>query len=239
MVSETQRVCRALRPVSVEEGILWIHPEVRSDVVSSQFFSEVEKPGCCRSSPCNGEERGEGYSSQHPVSYLQSTWHAKGDQSWIPESEVDVLVPSPLWCFNFNKFGHTSQRCKTTAKCHRCRKDKHEEQCNRPQICPNCNGPHAASAKDCLVWREEKEEKERWQDSTHSRRKTHLLPEAWQLVEEKSSSSGFTSSLSFADMVNKKESVKSVVCQTDLTWVSSDAPVQTVRSVVYVSGGQG
>ena len=38
-------------------------------------LSEVEirdelKTGCRRGSPCNGEERGEGYSYQHPVSYL-------------------------------------------------------------------------------------------------------------------------------------------------------------------------
>ena len=33
--------------------------------------------------------------------------------------------------------------------------------------------------------------------------------------------------------------VKSVVCQTDLTWVSSDTPEQTVHSVVLVSGSPG
>ena len=38
-------------------------------------------------------------------------------------------------------------------------------------------------------------------------------------------------------MVNRKKLVKSVVCQTDLTWVSSDTPVQTVRSVALVPGG--
>ena len=31
--------------------------------------------------------------------------------------KVDLFVPNPLRCFNCNKFGHTSQRCKTTAKC--------------------------------------------------------------------------------------------------------------------------
>ena len=57
------------------------------------------------------------------------------------------------------------------------------------------------------------------------------FPEARQLVEATFPSTGFTSNLSFADVLNKKKSVKSVVCQTDLTWVSSDTPVQTVRSV--------
>ena len=65
--------------------------------------------------------------------------------------KVDLFIPNPLRCFNCNKFGHTSQRCKTAAKCQRCGKDKHEEQCDGPQICSNCNGPHAASAKECPV----------------------------------------------------------------------------------------
>ena len=39
--------------------------------------------------------------------------------------KVDLFIPNPLRCFNCNKFGHTSQRCKTTAKCQRCGKDKH------------------------------------------------------------------------------------------------------------------
>ena len=71
--------------------------------------------------------------------------------------KVDLFVPNLLRCFNCNKFGHTSQRCKTKAKCQRCGKDKHEEQCDGPQICSNCNGPHAASAKECPVWKKEKE----------------------------------------------------------------------------------
>ena len=49
----------------------------------------------------------------------------------------------------------------------------------------------------------------------------------------------FTAVVSFADVINKKKLVKSVVCQTDLTWVSSDTPVQTVHSVVLVSGSLG
>ena len=59
------------------------------------------------------------------------------------------------------------------------------------------------------------------------------------MVEAKSPSTGFTSNLSFADVLNRKKYVNYVVCQTDLIWVSSDTPVQTVHSVVHVSGGPG
>ena len=31
--------------------------------------------------------------------------------------KVALFVPNPMRCFNCNKFGHTSQRCKVAAKC--------------------------------------------------------------------------------------------------------------------------
>ena len=65
--------------------------------------------------------------------------------------KVALFVPNPMRCFNCNKFGHTSQRCKVAAKCTGCGKDKHEGQCEGPTLCSNCNGPHASSAKDCPV----------------------------------------------------------------------------------------
>ena len=71
--------------------------------------------------------------------------------------KVDLFVPNPLRCFNCNKSGHTSQRCKTTAKCQRCGKDRHEKQRDGPLIYSNCNGPHDVSAKDCPVWKKKKE----------------------------------------------------------------------------------
>ena len=39
--------------------------------------------------------------------------------------KVALFVPNPMRCFNCNKFGHTSQRCKVAAKRPGCGKDKH------------------------------------------------------------------------------------------------------------------
>ena len=66
--------------------------------------------------------------------------------------KVALFVLNPMCCFNCNKFGHMSQCCKVAAKCTGCGKDKHESRCERPKLCSNCNGPHASSAEDCLVW---------------------------------------------------------------------------------------
>ena len=71
--------------------------------------------------------------------------------------KVALFVPIPMRCFNCNKFGHTSQHCKVAAKCTGCGEDKHEDQCEGPKLCSNCNGPHASLAKDCPVWQKGKE----------------------------------------------------------------------------------
>ena len=68
-----------------------------------------------------------------------------------------MSVPNPLRSFNWNRLGHTSAGCKTTAKCVRCMKEKHDGECDGPPNCSNCSGPHAASAKDCPAWQMKKE----------------------------------------------------------------------------------
>ena len=91
--------------------------------------------------------------------------------------KVALFVPNPMRYFNCNKFGHTSQRCKVAAKCLWCGKDKHKGRCEGPKLCSNCNGPHASSAQDCLVWQKEKE------IQRVSVEKRISFPEARQLVD--------------------------------------------------------
>ena len=93
--------------------------------------------------------------------------------------KVALFVSNPMHCFNCNKFGHTSQRCKVAAKCPGCGKDKHKGRCEGPKLCSNCNGPHASSAKDCPVWQKEK------QIQRVCVEKRTSFPEARQLVEAK------------------------------------------------------
>ena len=140
--------------------------------------------------------------------------------------KVALFVPNPIRCFNFNKFGHTSQRCKVAAKCSGCGKDKHEGQCEGPKLCSNCNGPHVSLAKDCPVWQKEKE-------IQHVRVEKRIsFPEARQLVEAKMPtviSGGKTYAAS-----TRRES-KSVQCQTLLTWVFSDRALRTTDRALGIS----
>ena len=146
--------------------------------------------------------------------------------------KVVLFVPNPLRCFNCNKFGHTSQRCKVAAKCTGCGRYKHEGQCEGPKLCSNCNGPHASSAKDCPVWQKDKEiQRVRLE-------KRISFPEARQLVEAKMPTVIIGGKTYVAVASTRRES-KSVQCQTSLTWVCSDRPLRMTESNVRSSGGPG
>ena len=143
--------------------------------------------------------------------------------------KVALFVPDPMRCFNCNKFGHTSQRCKVAAKCTGCGKDKHEGQCEGPKLCSNCNGPHASSAKDCPVWQKEKETQRVRVEKRIS------FPEARQLVEAKMPTV-ITGGGTYAAAASTRRESRSVQCQTLLTWVFSDRPLRMSESNVRSSG---
>ena len=128
--------------------------------------------------------------------------------------------------FNCNKFDYTSQRCKVAAKCTGCGKDKHEGRCEGPKLCSNCNGPHASSAKDCLVWQKEKEVQR-----VHDEKRISF-PEARMLTV-------ITGVKTYTAAASTRRESKYVQCQTLLTWVFSEHPLRTTESNMSSSGGPG
>ena len=140
--------------------------------------------------------------------------------------KVALFVPNTMRCFNCNKSGHTSQRCKVAAKCTGCGKDKHEGQCEGPKLCSNCNVPHASSAKDCPVWQKEKEIQRVRVEKRIS------FPEARQLVEAKMPTV-ITGGRPYAAAASTRGESRSVQCQTSLTWVFSDRPLRTTESNAF------
>ena len=146
--------------------------------------------------------------------------------------KVALFVPSPMRCFNCNKFGHTSQHFKVAAKCPGCGKDKHEGRCEGPKLCSNCNGSHASWAKDCPVWQKEKEIQRVRVEKRIS------FTEAKQLVEAKMPTV-ITGGKTYAAAASTRREFKSVQCQTSLTWVFSARPLRTTESNVRSSGGPG
>ena len=122
-----------------------------------------------------------------------------------------LFVPNPMRCFNCNKLGHTSQRCRVAAKCPDCGKDKHEGRCEGPKLCSNCNGPHASPAKDCPVWQKEKEIQRVRVEKRIS------FPEARQLVEAKMPTV-ISGGKTYAVAASTRRESKSVEYQTSLAF---------------------
>ena len=155
-----------------------IHCRELSGVTEMEIRTELQEQGVVKVHRVTVKKDTEKV-HQHPVSDLQHSRPPKRDHVGYLKVKMALFVPSPMRCFNCNKFGHTSQRCKVAAKCTGCEKDKHEGRCEGPKLCSNCNGPHASSAKDCPVWQKEKEiQRVRVE-------KRIFFPEARQLVEAK------------------------------------------------------
>ena len=123
--------------------------------------------------------------------------------------KVSLFIPNPMWCYNCNKFGHTSQCCKVAPKCQWCGKDKHEGGCDGPKKCSNCSGSHASSDKECPVWIKEKEIQRVGIEQRIP------FPEARHVVEAKSLPV-VSVGMSYSAVLSNKRP-QSIMCQTDLT----------------------
>ena len=66
---------------------------------------------------------------------------------------VEPFIPSPLRCYNCQKFGHGKTSCKHGLVCARCGKDGHTDaDCEQQPRCVNCSGAHPAYSKECPEW---------------------------------------------------------------------------------------
>lgn len=64
--------------------------------------------------------------------------------------QVRPFIPKPMQCFKCQKIGHVKGVCRNSAVCPRCAEHHSEDDCNATTLkCPNCQGAHSASSKDC------------------------------------------------------------------------------------------
>ena len=103
-----------------------------SGMTEMEIRTELQEQGVVEVHTVTVKKDTENGPPQHPVSDLQQSRPPERDHGRLSKSEGGLVCSQPYACFNCNKFGHTSQRCKVAAKCTGCGKDKHEGQCERP-----------------------------------------------------------------------------------------------------------
>jgi hypothetical protein len=127
---------------------------------------------------------------------------------------VDPYVPNPLRCFKCQRFGHHQSNCKADVVCPRCSQKGHDgTDCNEQVKCANCKGNHPVYARDCPVWKREKEVQRIKSERNIS------FPEARKIVEALSPPG--SSGPSYADAARIVQNKVTTVCastQTDMRW---------------------
>ena len=62
---------------------------------------------------------------------------------------VSLFIPRPLRCFRCQRFGHSSQVCRSVQRCSTCGGNHSYENCTEDIKCVNCGGSHSAASKEC------------------------------------------------------------------------------------------
>ena len=132
-----------------------------------------------------------------------------------PSYPVRPYIPSPLQCFKCGRFGHVSERCRSSELCLGCGAPRHDDVCGAKR-CVNCGSDaHGARYKQCPKYMLEK-------DICRVKVERQMsYPEARELVEkEKERAQGMT----YSRVVSARKSVGTqtmeVSTQTDNTVVT-------------------
>ncbi|XP_067653321.1 uncharacterized protein [Haliotis asinina] len=129
---------------------------------------------------------------------------------------VEMYIPNPLRCYNCQQFGHGSRSCSNSMVCHRCSGNHDGSDCENDFHCSNCGDKHMASSKLCPQWQRQAQiMKIKCQNNIS-------FAEAKKLVTHQSTPS---SSVTYAAAAARPVAAASVMCQTEMTWIRSDQPV--------------
>ena len=135
--------------------------------------------------------------------------------------KVEVYVPNPLRCYKCQRYGHGAMRCTNGHICHRCGGNEHEgSECKETPFCCNCKGSHMASSKECPIWIRETAICKLKVSNNIS------IPEARKLYFSQNKPTTSANANTYAAAAKAPQSVASVACQTNLTWIDSSTPMQ-------------
>ena len=130
--------------------------------------------------------------------------------------KVSTYIPNPVRCYKCQKFGHGKGQCRGKLICFKCSEEGHEGfSCTNSPKCANCNEAHAASSKDCSLYKKEKE----IQKLKVERNVTY--PEARRIF----SAANNSTATSYASVT--KRVLRTIETQTMFTWpIGNPNPVE-------------
>ncbi|XP_046565574.1 uncharacterized protein LOC124274277 [Haliotis rubra] len=127
---------------------------------------------------------------------------------------VDVYIPSPLRCFNCQKFGHGARTCNHVSICVRCSGAHESAECTNEIKCANCDGQHLASSKSCPSFEHQsKILKLKYTNNISFAEAQKLVP-----ITTRPTVASYSAAVSSSCPV--KVSQQSVSCQTEISWVT-------------------
>ncbi|XP_067674832.1 uncharacterized protein [Haliotis asinina] len=133
--------------------------------------------------------------------------------------EVDVYIPTPLRCYNCQKFGHGARSCTKSPTCCRCSKT-HEsmDTCTDDIKCANCNGDHFSSSKSCPFFQKQSQIiKLKYTNNISFSEAIKLLTTQTHPIQ--------SASHSYSAAVTSSQSKVDRACQTDICWVTDKQSV--------------
>ena len=123
---------------------------------------------------------------------------------------VEQYTPSPLRCYNCQKYGHHKTACKHEKVCAKCGLADHDtDPCSRAPYCINCKGDHPAYYTTCPAWISAKEKAAR-PPTTAPHTESRVRPSSMSHSSSSSSASATTSKFLVIEANDEEKSLNKV-----------------------------
>jgi len=132
---------------------------------------------------------------------------------------VKPFIPSPLRCFQCQRYGHGIDRCRGKVTCSRCAGEHDSDGCSEQPHCVHCDENHPTTDRNCPKFKFEKEvQRIKFTENIS-------YPEA----RKKASNSTANTPNNYAKAVNNKPTVTSIGTQTTITWPFNEKSYSSIN----------
>ena len=139
---------------------------------------------------------------------------------------VTQYVPNPIRCYNCQRFGHVTGRCKHSETCARCSETRHKDDtCTKGYKCINCGDQHASYNKKCSYYKREF-------DIQHIKVLKNVYFFEARTIFQKNHGQRV---MNYAGATKAPTQCTSVCTQTDVSWVGAQSVTRKQRPAASVT----